>query len=52
MAADKEQAIEMIDNEYGSHHVEDKEDYTIVGDRHRDEYQNDFWEAFITECEI
>lgn len=50
MAADKAQATEMIDNEYGGHYDEDKEDYTIVGDS--DEYQNDWWEARITECEI
>ena len=52
MAADKEQAIEMIDHEYGSHYEGNKEDYTIVGDRCPYEYQNDFWEAYITECEI
>lgn len=50
MTADKAQAIEMIDSEYGDHYDEDKEDYTIVGDS--DEYQNDWWEAYITECEI
>lgn len=50
MAADKAQAIEMIGNEYGGYYDEDKEDYTIVGDS--DEYQNDWWEARITECEI
>ena len=52
MAADKEQAIEMIDHEYGSHYEGNKEDYTIVGDRETYEYQNDWWEAYITECEI
>lgn len=50
MAADKEQAIEMINDVYGEWYGddEDKEDYTVV----RDNGMYDFWEAFITECEI
>ena len=48
MAADKAQAIEMFDFEYGEHYDEDEDNYSMVRDLHR----NDYWEGEITEQDI
>ena len=50
LAADKAQAIEMINDAYDGYYDEDKDGYSIVGDS--DEFQNDWWEGEITENEI